>query len=1027
MEPISFTVGTVIGLAGLYSVCLQAMEQINDGRNFAKDSQTSYTLFEVERWLLRVWGKKVGIEKESDFHRFLKPGSPEYPVIRGILRSLESILSSGDDLCKKYGLVSKEDISFGRKYVWAVRDKKAFDRLVKDIATLVEKLSAIVPPEGDPRFGEHETNKQLAVLKANLDERDRSLAEETVEQQKHRQMVEGYIENRENHEALKWIGAISTEVEYDESKRKISPGTCEWILSNKEFTNWLCPPEGINTSRLLWIHGRPGMGKTFISAKVVEYLQQHFSCPTAFFFCTHSNSKKNQTLSIIKSWIIQLAKQRANALGIIRKSKRSNNEAVATVQWDIFRAILKELGSCYLIVDGLDECLDIDPTSQGQKKGEMEIFLGELISSTYSTGVKLLIISRHIVELRSVFNELAYLSNVSASPVFKEYEILNKDNREDIESFLMIRAKKAGLGDKKKTTICKQLSTSSEGMFLWARLCSDRLKPGITPQRLRTILTDSPPGLDRSYERNLKAILSKEKYDQDRAIAILRLVLFSLRPLKLKELIHALEINDYKKDMTGNTRGFQEDVLPTDDDKLVEMSAALIETCGSLIEIREVEGGSSGDWSVQFIHFTAKEYLLGLHEGNCSDPKLLRFSFLQPEKHHAALTNTCLLYLVISGIIQEDQGHNTKAAKDWEFREYASSNWDRHFHLSGKELSASYEIRQKIFLDSGPTFDAWRVSSSYRLESRSWVLNGLERDLDDQINKLISPSSISSSGGSSQLLATCMLGMPDIMRKHLEESEKGIPEAACLVAAYHNQETIIELLVKRGDVDVNAHACGITPLSAASIRGHEGIVRLLLTRDDIRVNELSGGNIYNFKEPGSTALSFAVVNNKEAVARELLKRRDLDVNSVDHRFDLKMTPLTHAIMRNRVDLVKLLLRNTNINVNLAPDVDEYTPLHWAARAEEGSVEILALLLEREDILVNPRSTSGKTPLDTRLDRPKSEISEIVAERIREKGGKLSNELPETSPPNAGDYLKQKYIIPLFILLFFLYLPLPLGE
>lgn len=128
-----------------------------------------YALFETERYLFQVWGKRVGIEKQSDFHRCLDPTSPEYPSVRGILQGLETILSNGDGVCKKYGLVSKEYISTRWKYLWAVSDKKKFDRVVKDIGTLVEKLSTVASLKEDTRFDTDQINHSLATLTAALD------------------------------------------------------------------------------------------------------------------------------------------------------------------------------------------------------------------------------------------------------------------------------------------------------------------------------------------------------------------------------------------------------------------------------------------------------------------------------------------------------------------------------------------------------------------------------------------------------------------------------------------------------------------------------------------------------------------------------------------------------------------------------------------------------------------------------------------------------------------------------------------
>lgn len=53
--------------------------------------------------------------------------------------------------------------------MWAVSDKKKFDRLVKDIGTLVEKLSAVAFFEEDSRFDTDKINKSIATLMAALD------------------------------------------------------------------------------------------------------------------------------------------------------------------------------------------------------------------------------------------------------------------------------------------------------------------------------------------------------------------------------------------------------------------------------------------------------------------------------------------------------------------------------------------------------------------------------------------------------------------------------------------------------------------------------------------------------------------------------------------------------------------------------------------------------------------------------------------------------------------------------------------
>ncbi|RPB07535.1 hypothetical protein P167DRAFT_579143 [Morchella conica CCBAS932] len=403
----------------------------------------------------------------SDFHRCLDPTSPEYPSVRGILKGLETILSNGDGLCKN--------------------DKKKFDRLVKDIGALVEKLSTVASLEGDPRFDTDKINQSLAILTAALDEADQKRAEETIEQQKHRLKVENYIES-----------AVSTEKEYDEAKRERLPGTSDWILSKTEFTNWLCPRGGINTSGILWTYGGAGMEPDNIHNSILDF---------------------------------PVGQTKSSSLEIVRRFQSTHNGAVTTVLWETFEAVLKDINGCYLILDWLDECLDFDPTSRSRRSGEMRIFMEKLINSIpSSTGVKLLIMSRDVVAISSMLEPLRSLNPpVTTTTTFKEYQINSEDNKADIKSFSGNLSDSLGFCDKDKAAICDKLSERCEGMFLWARLGGERLHAGMGSKRLETVLTEMPPGLDHTYGRNLQTILKKEKYYQDQAIAICRLVLFCYR------------------------------------------------------------------------------------------------------------------------------------------------------------------------------------------------------------------------------------------------------------------------------------------------------------------------------------------------------------------------------------------------------------------------------------------------------------------------------------------------------------------
>lgn len=160
VEPISMAVGTAIGVAGLYSVCMHIMEQALDGKALGKDSEKLFSLLQVEQLLFKRWGERAGIHDSSKQHRCLDDTTDEYLVIRSILQNIEIIWSDGDTLSGKYGIepadVSgdggvrraadrrQKQTSIKGKFFWAIKDKKKFEHLVSDVGAFVQKLFMIL-------------------------------------------------------------------------------------------------------------------------------------------------------------------------------------------------------------------------------------------------------------------------------------------------------------------------------------------------------------------------------------------------------------------------------------------------------------------------------------------------------------------------------------------------------------------------------------------------------------------------------------------------------------------------------------------------------------------------------------------------------------------------------------------------------------------------------------------------------------------------------------------------------------------
>ena len=67
---------------------------------------------------------------------------------------------------------------------------------------------------------------------------------------------------------LEWLSPIDSKVNYERARSLSQHGTGEWLLHDLRFKVWLT-----GETRLLWLHGIPGSGKTVLSSSVIAELK----------------------------------------------------------------------------------------------------------------------------------------------------------------------------------------------------------------------------------------------------------------------------------------------------------------------------------------------------------------------------------------------------------------------------------------------------------------------------------------------------------------------------------------------------------------------------------------------------------------------------------------------------------------------------------------------------------------------------------------------------------------------------------
>ena len=172
-------------------------------------------------------------------------------------------------------------------------------------------------------------------------------------------------------------------------------------------------------------------------------------------------------------------------------------------------------------------------------------------------------------------------------------------------------------------------------------------------------------------------------------------------------------------------------------------------------------------------------------------------------------------------------------------------------------------------------------------------------------------------------------------------------------AAWRGHDTVVSLLLTKDNVDpdLKDSQYGRTPLSWAAEQGHEAVVKLLLATGKV---DADSNDILCDRTP----LSWAAEEGHETVVKLLLATRKVDADSNDILCD--RTPLSWAAEKGHETVVKLLLVTDKIDVDSKDTLCDRTPLSWGAR--NGHKAVVELLLATGRVNVASPDPNGRTLL-----------------------------------------------------------------
>ncbi|PCH02638.1 Hypothetical protein PENO1_036910 [Penicillium occitanis (nom. inval.)] len=797
---------------------------------------------------------------------------------------------------------------------------------------------------------------------------------------------------------LERLSATYTNDNYDGALSLRRDGTANWIFDRDVFKAWM--DTGSPKSNVLWIYGGPGFGKTVLTAGMVKYLREQRPKSVAYFFCVSENEAKRDPYAILTSWAAQMIEQNDAAVRIA--SHLIDVEELRAItrseKWNLFRNICQGVKDCTFVIDGFDECSGINKTSRFDTDDARAQFLQDLIKELCAAKANVLMVSRDTAEIREEIFREKDNENVTIS----SYQITAKDTRPDIEdvSKYVVDFKLSKKPAQLREEIAAKAAEKSEGMFLWVHLLSQKLKPGINASQLQKVVSRMPAGLEQAYERDLAHIESLDEDERQRATDILRWVLFAVRPLTVRELVEALILNGNIDD----DNPYPEDELPdswkvnyVDEDYVNDV---LRQPLGSLIELRSHgENEPLSAYTVHFVHYSVKEYLLRPNEAGISRAQTMCFPDNKSENDR--LAKLCLQYLCYDVFGNHSKRVSTrKQLQVYPFLVYAARTWFRHA-VAGNSISpdiiecarrllnpatSNWVMWSKVFDTADDDSDTDNSESDSEDETASVesgtddTENDEDSESDDARNDDDDDENNEDNFGGPLYYAS-LLGLLDIVKQlhsdGLDVNAKGGRYGTALqAAAIKGHFDTVKFLIDNGaDVSVCAGQYSYA-ICAAGWGGYLDIIQLLiesganLESEDgpdkyrlihygaynpqiLKICLEKGADINARDKRGRTALYWTGISGYLECAQMLI---DAGAD-IDAEVEGWGSPLYAAVKNNHFDIVKLLLdRGARVDIKCS---NAMTCLHQAVL---NSRDDIAKILLEHGSEVDALYYEGTTPL-----------------------------------------------------------------
>ncbi|KAF8494847.1 hypothetical protein F5888DRAFT_606179 [Russula emetica] len=674
-----------------------------------------------------------------------------------------------------------------------------------------------------------------------------------------------------------------------------------WFFQGSIFQEWK------SAGSLLWVHGKPGSGKSVLCSTVIQDIKamcKAGNASMAYFYFDFRDANKQGLRDLLLSLLMQLSASSNPRCDILSDLYFAHDEGKEQPSDTTLAKCLKEMlalpDRCpiYLIIDALDESSNTSGIPSPREK-VLEL-VNELVELCLAH-LRICVTSRPEIDIRDV---LAPLTSSQVS--LHDQTGQKKDIVEYVKSVVysnsepIMRRWKA----EDKELVVEVLSERADGMFRWIFCQLETLRHCLPPSVRRT-LDELPESLDETYERVIKEI---KKPNRDHALRLLKCLVVAIRPLRVEELaeVLAVDFDDAEGMPKLNPNWRWED-----------QEQALLSSCSSLIAIVE----SYESRIVQFSHFSVKEFLTSSRLATSSGGVSHYHIALQPA--HIILAQACISVLLrLDDFVEEsDVGNSSSLAA------YAAEYWVAHVQF-GKASSCLRKAMESLFDPDKPYFEAWLQ------------LHDIDTNSPESTFYQFTPSRRSRA---TPLYYAALCGFQDLVEHLIVNNPEHVnatggyfvaPLIAALNAGHYQTAKFLR--------DNGAHPNvigfgGRSPLHAAAWEGDFEMVQVLLEyKADVNARSAFGETPLHFLSQSWSNLP----NFRPSLAKvaRLLLEHGADVNALGSD---RSTALHMAAQTGTIEVIRVLLEH---GADIGAETEDGKTAFQLARGEEGT-EIKKLLSE----------------------------------------------------------------------------------